>query len=68
MLHSIIGIIVVIFLIWIAIKITMKVIKVAIIIVAILFLIGTAKTFIGNINHNQQNSSNRIVSTMVNNN
>ncbi|WP_055072028.1 hypothetical protein [Clostridium massiliamazoniense] len=60
MIHSVIWLIIALILIWIAIKITMKVVKIAIIVIAILFLIGTAKTFISNVNHNEINHSNNI--------
>lgn len=60
MIHSVIWLIIALILIWIAIKVTMKVIKIAIIIIAILFLIGTAKTFISNISHNEINHSNNV--------
>ncbi|MFR5266482.1 hypothetical protein [Clostridium sp.] len=60
MIHSVIWLIIALILIWVAIKVTMKVIKIAIIVIAILFLIGTAKTFISNISHNEINQSNNV--------
>lgn len=61
MIHSVIWLIIAVILIWVAIKITMKIIKIAIIIIAILFLIGTAKAFMSNINHSKVTASNNNV-------